>query len=108
MGGPRMTSSVLKVVAALLADPNTERYGLDLMQDTKLPSGTLYPILVRLERTGWVQSRWETIDPVAQGRPNRRYYRLTGQGAAEARAEVTAMQEQMDRAIAPARRARPA
>jgi DNA-binding PadR family transcriptional regulator len=55
-----------------------------------------------------VQSRWETIDPVAQGRPNRRYYRLTGQGAAEARAEVKAMQEQMDRAIAPARRARPA
>jgi DNA-binding PadR family transcriptional regulator len=103
-----MTSSVLKVVAALLADPNTERYGLDLMQDTRLPSGTLYPILVRLERTGWVQSRWETNDPVAQGRPNRRYYRLTGQGAAEARAEVTAMQEQMDRAITPARRARPA
>ncbi|MEU7909048.1 PadR family transcriptional regulator [Actinoplanes sp. NPDC049118] len=105
---PRMTTSVLKVVAALLADPAAERYGLRLMQDTGLPSGTLYPILVRLERAGWVESRWEEADPAAEGRPNRRYYRLTADGVTQARHEVAAMQLQMSRATAPGTRPRPA
>lgn len=106
MAGLRMTSSVLKVVAALLADPAADRYGLQLMQDTGLQSGTLYPILVRLERAGWVESRWEQIDPVAEGRPSRRYYRLTPDGAVEARREVALMQQQMARASAPIGRTR--
>lgn len=98
---PRMTTSVLKVVAALLADPAAERYGLQLMQTTGLPSGTLYPILVRLERAGWVEARWEEADPVAEGRPSRRYYRLTADGAVEARREVAAMHRQMAPGPAP-------
>jgi DNA-binding PadR family transcriptional regulator len=103
-----MTTSVLKVVAALLADPAAERYGLQLMQATGLPSGTLYPILVRLERAGWVESRWEQTDPAAEGRPARRYYRLTTDGAAEARREVAAMQQQMARVALPGTKAQPA
>jgi PadR family transcriptional regulator, regulatory protein PadR len=108
MAAPRMTTSVLKVVAALLADATAERYGLELMHDTGLPSGTLYPILVRLERAGWVASRWEDADPVAEGRPARRYYRLTADGAAEARREVALMQGQMARATSPVGREREA
>ena len=104
----RMTTSVLKVAAALLADPAAERYGLQLMQATGLPSGTLYPILVRLERSGWVESRWEQTDPVAEGRPSRRYYRLTADGAVEARREVAAMQLQMAQVIPPGTKVRPA
>src|SRR5918997_1873980 len=96
---PRMTTSVLKVMAALLADPAADRYGLQLMQDTGLPSGTLYPILVRLERAGWVESHWEQIDPAAEGRPSRRYYRLTADGGVHARREVTLMQRQMARSL---------
>jgi DNA-binding PadR family transcriptional regulator len=99
MGGdPRMTASVLKVVSAMLAASAEERYGLQLMQDTGLASGTLYPILVRLERAGWVESRWEDIDPVEQGRPSRRYYRLTSDGAAHARREIALMHRQLSRA----------
>ena len=45
-----------------------------------LPSGTIHPILGRLERLGWVESRWEDIDPSQAGRPARRYYRLTTDG----------------------------
>jgi PadR family transcriptional regulator PadR len=101
MAAPQMTTSVLKVVAALLADPAAERYGLQLMQATGLPSGTLYPILVRLERAGWVESRWEQTDPSADGRPKRRYYRLTADGAAEARREVASMHQQLGRAANP-------
>jgi len=105
---PRMTTSVLKVAAALLADPAAERYGLQLMQATGLPSGTLYPILVRLERAGWVESRWERTDPVSDGRPNRRYYQLTAEGAVAARREVTAMQQQMAQVATPGAKVRPA
>ncbi|MEV4351605.1 helix-turn-helix transcriptional regulator [Actinoplanes sp. NPDC049596] len=101
MASPRITASVLKVLAALLADPAADRYGLQLMADTGLPSGTLYPILVRLERAGWVTSEWEKIDPVAEGRPSRRYYRLTADGATAAQREVAAMQRQMSRAATP-------
>jgi len=110
-GGPRMTTSVLKIAAALLAGATAERYGLQLMQETGLPSGTLYPILVRLERAGWVESRWEEVDPVAEGRPSRRYYRLTADGAAQARREVATMHQQMARGApgaAPDVRTRPA
>jgi PadR family transcriptional regulator, regulatory protein PadR len=107
-GAPRMTTSVLKIVSAMLADVAVERYGLELMQQTGLPSGTLYPILVRLERAGWVSSRWEEIDPVAEGRPSRRYYRLTPDGAAAARREIALMHQQLSRATAAIGKARPA
>jgi len=94
----RMTTSVLRVVSALLTDTTVERYGLDLIQDTGLASGTLYPILVRLERAGWVSSHWEDIDPVVEGRPTRRYYRLTPLGVTEARRELALLRQQLNRA----------
>ena len=50
-----------------------------------LPSGTVHPILARLEGRGWLDSRWEEIDPTVEGRPARRYYRLTADGAEAAR-----------------------
>ncbi|MFF4875973.1 PadR family transcriptional regulator [Micromonospora sp. NPDC000668] len=81
----RITIPVAKVLAALLAEPEAERYGLDLMRLTGLASGTLYPVLHRLRAAGWLAADWEAIDPVAAGRPPRRYYRLTAEGVAEAR-----------------------
>src|SRR5215472_4489394 len=83
---PRMTLQMQLVLRALLADPAAERYGLQLCEETGLASGTIYPIVARLEQLGWVESNWE--DPsrhVAEGRPRRRYYRLTGEGATQAR-----------------------
>src|SRR5215467_7074148 len=96
----RMTTALLKVVSAFLAATETDRYGLDLMHDTGLASGTLYPMLVRLERAGWVRAEWERIDPVAEGRPARRYYRLTPEGVAAARHEIAVLRQQLARADA--------
>jgi PadR family transcriptional regulator PadR len=79
--GPRMTQPVQLVLRALLADPTKERYGLEVCGAAGLPSGTIHPILARLESIGWVESRWEAIDPKVAGRPRRRYYRLTTRGA---------------------------
>lgn len=87
----RITTSVAHVLAVLLDDPQAERYGLEIMRATGLPSGTLYPILTRLQEAGWLQADWEDIDPAAAGRPARRYYQLTAEGAAAARAELDAL-----------------
>ena len=56
-------------------------YGLDIVTSTGLPSGTVYPTLARLKRSGLVTSRWED-QRVAEreGRPRRRYYQLTADG----------------------------
>lgn len=95
--GLRITTAVVKVLAAFLDDPAEDRYGLDLIRDTGLPSGTLYPILVRLERAGWVGAQWEDIDPVAEGRPARRYYRLTPDGVQGARIELASLYQQLSK-----------
>ena len=94
----RITTSVMRVLLAFLTDVAADRYGLDLMHDTGLASGTLYPILVRLERAGWVTSQWEAIDPVAEGRPARRYYRLTPTGVTSGRHELALIHQQLTRA----------
>ena len=78
----RMTLPTQFVLRALLADPQAELYGVEIGEAAGLPSGTVHPILARLEGLRWVQSRWEDIDTRAEGRPARRYYRLTAAGAA--------------------------
>jgi PadR family transcriptional regulator, regulatory protein PadR len=76
-----MTIPTQLVLRELLMDPARELYGLELGRAAGLASGTVHPILARLEAVGWVTSRWEDVDPRAASRPARRYYRLTTAGA---------------------------
>jgi PadR family transcriptional regulator, regulatory protein PadR len=72
----------LSAVAVLGAIASRIRYGFDIMDATALPSGTVYPILGRLERDGYVRSRWESQTTAAhEKRPPRRYYEVTAAGA---------------------------
>ena len=75
----------LKVFAAMLEDQSGQHFGYELMKQTKLMSGTIYPILARLENEGILESDIEEIDPVVAGRRARTYYRLTGHGVKAAR-----------------------
>lgn len=93
--------AVASVLAIFLDDPDADRYGLDLMRTTGLPSGTLYPILQRLQRAGWVSADWEDVDPVAAGRSPRRYYRLTPDGVPAARRSVADLTRQLSGSPAP-------
>jgi len=72
------------------------RYGFEIMRAAHLKSGTVYPLLRRLEATGLVGSRWEeAADAHDEGRPPRRYYAATPEGRAalaEARERVLAQQ----------------
>jgi len=61
-------------------DPKGESYGLDIIRRTGLASGTVYPILRRLEGEGIVTSCWEDIDSTVEMRPPRRLYRITPHG----------------------------
>src|ERR1044071_291371 len=45
----RMTAPLERVFRVFLDDPVAARYGYDLMKAAALPSGTLYPLLARLE-----------------------------------------------------------
>jgi PadR family transcriptional regulator PadR len=82
------------VLQALLTG---HRYGFEAMRVTELPSGTVYPLLRRLEAGGLVESSWEEADPTAEGRPRRRYYALTPPGtrALAAAQERLAAQRQL-------------
>ena len=85
MPGPKMTIQTQLVLRALLENPAHEMYGLQICEAAGLASGTIHPILARLEKLGWLDSEWEDIDPTAEGRPRRRYYRLSLDGAESAR-----------------------
>ena len=76
----RMSLQTLRVLEAFLENPTDQLAGADVHQRCGIASGTLYPILLRLESAGWFVSRWESIDPSTAGRPRRRLYRLTSTG----------------------------
>jgi PadR family transcriptional regulator PadR len=72
----------ITAVCVLQAIAGGYQYGFDIIDQTQLPSGTVYPALGRLERDGLVKSAWENEqDAHAEGRPARRYYKLTAPGA---------------------------
>jgi len=85
---PRITGPMLRALGALMLTPDNELSGAEIGREANLASGTLYPILLRLELAGWLASRWEAEEPAVLGRPRRRYYRVTGLGAQKARAAV--------------------
>ena len=68
------------VLLAFLERPQGWRYGYDLTKETRLKSGTLYPLVMRLHDQGLLDAEWH---PSPQsGRPARHAYRLTRAGIA--------------------------
>jgi PadR family transcriptional regulator PadR len=84
------SKQTLSVLAVLCAQPSQWSHGYELAKETRLKSGTLYPILIRLADRGLVEARWQ--DEPQPGRPRRHLYRLTADGLAvaeDALAKVT-------------------
>ncbi|GGE96677.1 hypothetical protein GCM10011404_32270 [Sphingomonas prati] len=71
---------MLVLLGAFSARTQTWRHGYDLMKETGLRSGTLYPLLMRMTDQGLVEAEWR--EPERPGRPPRHVYRLTASGAA--------------------------
>jgi DNA-binding MarR family transcriptional regulator len=83
---PRITGPTLKVLGQLMGAPIAGLAGADISKETRISSGTLYPVLFRLEKAGWLTSEWEEVNPSAVGRPRKRLYQLTSLGAQESKA----------------------
>lgn len=76
----RPSAQALAVLATLSEAKRQWRYGLEIAAATGLKSGSLYPILARLDERGMVESKW--LEPEKLGRPARHAYRITGAGRA--------------------------
>lgn len=88
-----ITRKTLRVLAYFCANPSHHWFGLDLISATEITPGGLYPILMRLERNGWLEGNWEVLDKEAEGGPVRRYYVLTELGLKRGKTELTNTQE---------------
>lgn len=89
-------------VLALMEDG--EQYGVELVRQLgaertlTTSEGTLYPLLSRLRRTGWVETTWRE----SPSGPPRRYYALTTSGKAALghfRTEWAAFRDTVDRLV---------
>lgn len=74
------------LLAELLAAGDEWSHGYQLAARTGIKSGTLYPLLIRLEAQKFLEAEWQQAS--AGGRPPRHAYRLTATGRALARAEA--------------------
>lgn len=76
----KLSLQALRVLHCLFQHTNNATCGADLIKELNIFSGTIYPILLRLEKNGFVESKWEIETPSMLGRPRRRLYTITGDG----------------------------
>jgi DNA-binding PadR family transcriptional regulator len=84
-----LETEILDVALSMLRAGHATFHGFGLAQTMREQSGsrsltahgTLYKALGRLEEFGLLTSRWEDAAAAAEGRPRRRLYELTGEGA---------------------------
>jgi PadR family transcriptional regulator PadR len=86
---PRLSHQALRVMRVFMERPKESLAGSDIWKQTGVFTGTLYPILMRFERAGWLESEWEKLDPSEAGRPRKRLYRLTGLGYNKTRSALS-------------------
>ncbi len=94
----RVTPATVDVLRVLdeAGDPT---WGLAIIKASGRPAGSVYPILERLERSGWVASRWE--DDTSRTGPRRRFYELTDDGATTARQLILSFASRASRPTSP-------
>src|SRR5688572_7136659 len=84
-----LETEILEVALSMLRSGQPTFHGFGLAQSMREESGsrsltahgTMYKALGRLEEFGLLTSRWEDAAAAAEGRPRRRLYELTGEGA---------------------------
>lgn len=88
----RKTPATAAVLATLLSSKDAQ-WGLQIVKETGLKTGTVYPILERLEAAGWVEAEWD-VDDARKG-PRRRYFHLAGDAVSHASQYVASLENQM-------------
>lgn len=85
----RISDRGLKVLRAMIDNPARPMAGSDLFRSTGVGFSTIYPMLIRFEKAGWLSAKWEDVKPEEAGRPAKRLYQLTGLGQREAQARLS-------------------
>jgi PadR family transcriptional regulator, regulatory protein PadR len=86
----RKMAAILKV---FLESPEEPHYGMEIMRVTGLSSGSVYPVLARLRKKRWLTAGTEDIDPHTEGRPARRFYKITADAVPVARVQLAALSD---------------
>jgi PadR family transcriptional regulator, regulatory protein PadR len=73
-----LSLQTIAVLDAIAMSRHQWSYGLEISKVTGLKSGSLYPILMRLDERGLLESCW--LEPERPGRPPRHGYRITQAG----------------------------
>lgn len=78
----QLRKGFLELCVLVILEERRQSYGLELLHVLEqsgldVREGTLYPLLNRLHKSGWLESNWET--PVDGGHP-RRFYKLSAVG----------------------------
>ena len=88
----RLSAPTLNVLHLYVTRPHMSRAGTEIAKAAGISAGTLYPLLGRLEASGWLESNWENVDPKSVGRPRRRFHRMTDLGLSRARKVLAELQ----------------
>jgi PadR family transcriptional regulator, regulatory protein PadR len=89
----RISDETAAVLQLFLAEPSRARYGREIVLETGLKSGSLHPMLRRLEEREVLFSEWEDVDQAFElGRRPRRLYRLRGDRVEETEALIAEWQ----------------
>jgi PadR family transcriptional regulator PadR len=75
-----LRAAFLNGLAIFVNNPSEQFSGIDICQKTGMKSGTVYPLLIKMEENGWLESEWKDIDPRQEGRPKRHFYKITRGG----------------------------
>lgn len=95
----RLSRQLLEILAVMIEGREDDLHGRLIGKRAGVSSGTLFPILARLESAGWISSREEDGDPADLGRPRQRIYKLTGLGETAAREEIARLAAVLNRAL---------
>lgn len=79
MKEPRVSLQTLRVLHTFVVNAEP-MCGADIIKRTNLKTGVLYPILLRLERAGWLHGETEAAEPSKLGRPRKTFYTVTDKG----------------------------
>jgi PadR family transcriptional regulator PadR len=88
---PRLSHQTLRVLRVFLDGPKEGLAGSDIWKALGLLTGTVYPILLRLESAGWLRGDWEKLSPEELRRPRKRIYQLTPLGYNKTREALAAL-----------------
>jgi PadR family transcriptional regulator PadR len=88
---PRLSHQTLRVLKVFVDGPKEGLAGSDIWKSLGLFTGTVYPILLRLESAGWLKGHWEKETAEQLGRPRKRRYQLTPLGYNKTREALAAL-----------------